>query len=75
MALCTNGRFDSDTIATLRAAYKEDGMASAVIITKRFPCAVCGGYAFAENKSSEWVPKSHDRPTKARSDKGSGRKR
>ena len=70
MAECFSGEFSAKTKRILTEKFR----AGEVTFTEKYLCVKCGGSAFAESKGGEWVPRTHERPTR-RAYKDIGRKR
>jgi hypothetical protein len=60
------GRFSTETVAQLRAAFAELGW-SAPETFHTYSCAACGRAGLqAKNHMGEWHPESHDAPARKR---------
>jgi hypothetical protein len=71
MARFCHGKFSDETTGKLRAAFLNGDQLE--LLSQ--PCAMCGSDVVPENKSGQWIPRTHAAPARYRSGKSDGYKR
>ena len=73
MARLCHGKFSGETKRLLRDDYERNGGCGNAWLSQ--PCDTCGKHVVAENKAGEWVPRTHEAPSRRRALKPGGYKR